>query len=54
MPDTAAAHAEVGGLFIEAAEPARALTQLERARALDPANQAVALAAGQAAFAARR
>ena len=51
MPDTAAAHAEVGGLFLAAAEPARALTQLERARALEPADQAVALASGQAAFA---
>ena len=51
MPDTAAAHAELGSLFLEASEPGRALTQLERSRALDPPNQAVALAAGRAAFA---
>jgi predicted Zn-dependent protease len=51
MPDTAAALTEVGSLFLEASEPGRALTQLERARALDSRNQAVALAAGRAAFA---
>ena len=51
IPDTTAAHAELGGLFSEAAEPARALAQLERARALDPSNQSVALASGRAAFA---
>ena len=51
IPDTTAAHAELGGLFSEAAEPARALAQFERARALDPSDQAVALASGRAAFA---
>jgi tetratricopeptide (TPR) repeat protein len=51
LPDTAAAHADLAAMLMTAGEPARALTALERAAALEPANQAVRLAAGQAAFA---
>jgi Tfp pilus assembly protein PilF len=51
VPDTATAHADVGAMFLAAGEPARALTQLERALTLSPSDADVRLKAGQAAIA---
>ena len=52
MPDTAVAHGEVGALFLGAGESPRALSQIDRAIALNPADPSLHLAAGRAAFAA--
>ncbi|MEO7274276.1 MAG: tetratricopeptide repeat protein [Vicinamibacterales bacterium] len=52
VPDTAAAHADVGQLLLAAGEPSRALLQLQRSLALNQADETVQFAAGRAALAA--
>jgi predicted Zn-dependent protease len=50
LPDTAAAHAEAGQLFLDAGDPTHALIQLDDASQLDPADQHVRFLAAKAAF----
>jgi tetratricopeptide (TPR) repeat protein len=50
LPDDAAAHVEVGQLFVAAGDTRRALDQFQRALQLAPDNRAAMAGAGQAAF----
>lgn len=50
LPRSAAAHARVGRLFLQAGDQGRALQEFQRALRLDPRDSSAALGAGQAAF----
>jgi tetratricopeptide (TPR) repeat protein len=50
LPETAAAHAQAGRLFLDAGDPTHALVQLDLASEIDPADQNVRFLAAKAAF----
>jgi tetratricopeptide (TPR) repeat protein len=50
LPRNAAAHAQVGALFLETGDQERALQEFQHALRLDPRDASAALGAGQAAF----
>jgi Tfp pilus assembly protein PilF len=50
LPETAAAHAQAGRLFLDAGDPTHALVQLDRASEIDPDDENVRFLAAKAAF----